>query len=72
MSAVFILLWAGNDQWIYQRVGRQEKAHLLKATLSTAELEAMAEPARLVERDGSTWAVRVNNHWRGEAADYPR
>ena len=39
------LLWAGKDHWIYQKVGRHVKTHLLKQTLTTAELEAMAEAA---------------------------
>lgn len=67
---MFLLLWAGNDQGIYQKVGRQEKAHLLKQALSTAELEAMPEPAMSAERDGSNWAVTANTHWRGRATDY--
>lgn len=33
-----VLLWMGDDEWSYQKVGREEKAHLLKQPLTVAEL----------------------------------
>lgn len=35
------LLWLGDDQWAYQKVGRQDKAHLLKKPLSQDDLMAL-------------------------------
>lgn len=74
-----ILLSVGNDQWVYQKVGRNEKAHLLKRTLTTSELRALAEtveveavvlePDQHVEQVG--WGARVNTKWRRGAQDYP-
>lgn len=73
------LLWAGDDQWIYQKVGRQEKAHLLKQTLTTAELEAMAEAAaekltkasEPAEPEEPEWGACVNTHFQRNPADFP-
>jgi hypothetical protein len=72
------LLWAGNDQWIYQRVGRKEKAHLLKQPLTTAALEDRAQPAAAAkaeesaEEDGPAWGVRINTDRRSKAKNYPQ
>jgi hypothetical protein len=74
------LLWAGSDQWIYQKVGCPEKAHLLKQTLTTAELEAMAEAAaekltkvlEPAEQEEPEWGARLNTVWQRKATDYPR
>lgn len=72
------LLWVGEDRWIFQKVGREDKAQLLKQTLSTAELEAMvqvstaAKTPESTERDEPGWGARVNTRWRGEARDYPQ
>ena len=35
------LLWLGDDQWAYQKVGREDKAHLLKNPMSEEELLAL-------------------------------
>ncbi|MGC9333078.1 MAG: hypothetical protein ACP5JJ_02950 [Anaerolineae bacterium] len=35
------LLWLGDDQWVYQKVGREDKAHLLKKPMSEKELLAL-------------------------------
>ncbi|MFN2291576.1 MAG: hypothetical protein ACK2UC_10335 [Anaerolineae bacterium] len=35
------LLWLGDDQWAYQKVGREDKAHLLKQPMSENELLAL-------------------------------
>lgn len=72
------LLSVGEDRWIFQKVGREDKAQLLKQTLSTAELEAMvqvstaAKTPEPTEQDEPGWGARVNTRWRGEAKDYPQ
>jgi hypothetical protein len=35
------LLWLGDDQWAYQKVGREDKAHLLKKPMTEEELLAL-------------------------------
>lgn len=73
------LLWAGDDQWIYQKVERQEKAYLLKRTLTTAELEAMAEAAaekatetsHPAEEEEPEWGACVNTRFERNPADFP-
>jgi hypothetical protein len=35
------LLWLGDDQWAYQKVGREDRADLLKKPLSEEELRAL-------------------------------
>ena len=73
------LLWAGDDQWIYQKVGRDDKAHLLKQTLTTAELQAMAiaaaeklaEASQTIEQQEPEWGATVNTHWQRGTAGLP-
>ena len=73
------LLWAGGDQWIYQKVGREDQAHLLKQVLTEAQLQALVEPAedqpattpQPDEPSGPTWGMRVNARWPRGAQDYP-
>lgn len=37
-----VLLWLdGENQWAYQRIGRDEKSHLLKKTMRVSELQAL-------------------------------
>jgi hypothetical protein len=36
-----VLLWIGDDQWAYQKVGREEKAYLLKRPMTVSELQAL-------------------------------
>ncbi len=36
-----VLLWMGDDQWAYQKIGREDKAHLLKQSMTVAELTAL-------------------------------
>jgi hypothetical protein len=40
-----VLLWVGDDQWTYQKVGRKHETHLLKKTLTSSELQKMVETA---------------------------
>jgi hypothetical protein len=52
-----VLLWMGDDQWAYQKVGREDKADLLKQPMTSDELrtllpEAKADiPASAVSKD---------------------
>jgi len=74
------LLWAGSDQWIYQKVGREDKTHLLKQVLTEAQLQALAGPAedkpatapKPDEPSRPTWGARVNAGWPRGAKDYPQ
>jgi hypothetical protein len=36
-----VLLWLGDDEWAYQKVGREEKEHLLRQPLTLDELQAL-------------------------------
>ena len=73
------LLWAGGDQWIYQKVGREDHAHLLKQVLTEAQLQALAQPAedrpaaapKPNEPSRPTWGARVNAGWPRGAKDHP-
>ena len=38
-----VLLWVGGGRWAYQKVGRENKTHLLKQPMTAAELEALVE-----------------------------
>ncbi len=38
-----VLLSAGDDRWAYQKVGREDKGHLLKQSMTVAELQALVE-----------------------------
>jgi len=75
-----LLLWVGSDRWTYQKVGREDKIHLLKQCLTVAELQALVEagatnPAptsRPVEESEPQWGLRMNTGWRQGAKDYPQ
>lgn len=54
------LLWVGGDQWIYQKIGRPEKEHLLKQLLSLDELESMLPVA---QDDWPAWLLRAEGEW---------
>jgi hypothetical protein len=36
-----VLLWMGDDRWAYQKVGREEKAYLLKQPMTSDELTSL-------------------------------
>lgn len=36
-----VLLWMGDDRWAYQKVGREDKAHLLKQPMTASELRML-------------------------------
>ena len=40
------LLWVGDDRWAYQKVGKENKEHLLGQSLSTRELQALLPRAQ--------------------------
>jgi hypothetical protein len=51
-----VLLWMGEDQWAYQKVGRAQKSHLLKRPMTAEDLrglvptvEEMPPPAPSIE-----------------------
>lgn len=58
-----VLLWLGGEQWAYQKVGRPEKAHLLKQPLTQGELAALAQPAA-VEPPERLGPVQVDSRQR--------
>ena len=40
-----VLLWMGEDRWAYQKLGREEKSHLLKQPLTLDDLQALLAQA---------------------------
>ena len=48
-----VLLQAGTNRWTFQKVGRTDKSHLLKQTLTTAELQDMvsAPPPPIAQQE---------------------
>ena len=44
-----VLLWIGENQWMYQRVGKQEKEHLLKRPITGDNLRDLLSAADTTE-----------------------
>jgi len=53
-----VLLWMGGDRWAFQKVGQDEKAHLLKQPMTIAELRKLTLPAEEFAASHSTTEVR--------------
>jgi hypothetical protein len=43
-----VLMWMGDDQWAYQRVGQEDKAYILKQPMTLGEIERLLPPVEEV------------------------
>lgn len=59
-----VLLWLEEDRWAYQKIGREDQAHLLKQPLTATELVSLAgEPGE--------FPAAPEQYYRVDAADEP-
>jgi hypothetical protein len=52
-----VLLWLGDDQWAYQKVGREDKTYLLKQPMTTSDLRELLPSIEEVPAVPSTMEV---------------